>query len=62
MTYLECWKKKKTVNQVLCPAKSLFKDEAEFKTFPDEKQKYFTSGHALGEMLKGALQAEMKGH
>lgn len=62
MTYSICWLKK-TTNQEYSLAKLSFRNERELKTFLDKqklKEFFFTIRHALQEMLKGILEAEMK--
>lgn len=51
--------------RILHPAKLVFKNKGEIKTFPDKqnlKKESVTSRSAVQEILKRVLQAEMKGH
>lgn len=54
------------ISRVLYPARLSFKKEREIKTLPDFKKtqirEFVTSRLALQEILKGILEAEMKGH
>lgn len=50
--------------RLLYPAKVSVKNEGGIKIFPDKQKmrKFVASRPVLQDMLKGVLQAEMKGH
>ena len=54
---------KKKKKRILYPENLYFRINGEVKTFPDKQKlrEFITTSPALQEMLKGVLQAEVKG-
>ena len=61
--YIQSAERKELSTKILYPAKLSLRNEGQIKTFPNKQKlrEFIINKLALQEMLKGVLQAEMKG-